>query len=140
MERIGKEIVQIEGPEKERIAAARQERHDAYAAYFANLSHEQETLGELYAPVSARLAGEGAAEQEQDLEFSIRWEANLDEWLERGGALFDQRRAVPYGTMEGLADAAHRILVPAWVSGDPERIRPAMEGFLTEFRAMARSW
>ena len=36
--------------------------------------------------------------------------------------------------MEGLADAAHRILVPAWTSGDPERIRPAMEGFLTEFR------
>ena len=48
--------------------------------------------------------------------------------------MFDQRRAVPYGTMEALADAAHRILVPAWVSGDPERIRPAMEGFLTEFR------
>ena len=135
-ERIGKEIEQIEGPEKERIVAARQERLDVYVAYFANLSYEQDTLEELYAPVSARLAGEAAAEQEQDLEFSIRWEANLDDWLERGGALFDQRRAIPYGTMEGLADAAHRILVPAWTSGDPERIRPAMEGFLTEFRKL----
>ena len=38
-ERIGKEIVRIEGPEKKRITAARQERLDAYAAYFANLSH-----------------------------------------------------------------------------------------------------
>ena len=131
---IGKEIGQIEGPEKERIVAARQERLDAYVAYFANLSHEQETLEELYAPVSARLTGETAAEQEQDLEFSIRWEANLDEWLDRGGALFDQRRVIPYGTMEGLSDAAHRILMPAWISGDPERVRPAMEGFLTEFR------
>ena len=131
--RIGKEIVQIEGPEKKRIAAARQERLDAYTAYFANLSHEQETLEELYAPVSARLAGEAAAEQEQDLEFSTRWETNLDEWLERGGALFDQRRTIPYGTMEGLADAARRILVPAWISSDPERIRLAMEEFLAEF-------
>ena len=128
-ERIAKEIMQIEGPEKERIAAVSQERLAAYAAYFANLRHEQETLEELYAPVSARLAGEAAAEQEQDLEFLIRWEARSDEWLERGGALFDQRRAIPYGTMQGLADAARRILVPAWISGDTERIRLAMEEF-----------
>ena len=133
-ERISREISQIEGPEKERIAAARQERLDTYAAYFANLSLEQETLEELYAPVSARLAGEAAAEQEQDLEFSIRWEANLDGWLERGGALFDQRRAIPYGTMEGLAGAARRILMPAWIFGDPEHIRQAMEEFLAGFR------
>ena len=133
-ERIKKEIAQIEGPERERIDAARQERLDGYTAYFANLSREQETLEELYAPVSARLSGETATEQEQDLEFSIRWEANVDEWLDRGGALFDQRRVIPYGTMEGLADAARSILVPAWISGDPERIRPAMNEFLIEFR------
>lgn len=134
VERIGKEIAHIEGPEKERITAVRQERLDAYVAYFSTLKREQETLEELYAPVSARLSGEAAAEQEQDLEFSIRWEANLDEWLERGSALFDQRRAIPYGTMEGLADAARQVLVPAWVSGDPERIRPAIDKFLGEFR------
>ena len=133
-ERIGHEIAQIEGPEKERMAAARQERLKAYLAYFWNLHHEQETLEELYAPVSARLGGEAAAEQEQNLEFSIRWEANLDEWLERGSTLFDQRRAIPYGTMEDLADAARRILMPAWISGDPERISPAIEEFLAEFR------
>ena len=87
-ERIGKEIAQIEGPEKERMTAARQEWLEAYVAYFGNLNHEQETLEELHAPVSARLAGEEAAEQEQDLEFSIRWEANLDEWLDRRQRLF----------------------------------------------------
>ena len=48
--------------------------------------------------------------------------------------MFDQRRAIPYGTMEGLADAARKILAPAWISGDPERIRLAMEEFLAEFR------
>ena len=133
-ERVGKEITQIEGPERDRIAAARQERLDGYTAYFANLNHEQETLEELYAPVSARLSGETAAAQEQELEFSIRWDANVDEWLDRGGGLFDQRRAIPYGTMEGLAEAARRILVPAWISGDPERIQPAMNKFLSEFR------
>ena len=79
IERINKEIAQIVGPEKERITAARQERLEDYVAYFSNLGQEQETLEELYAPVSARLAGEAAAEQEQDLEFSIRWDANLEE-------------------------------------------------------------
>ena len=134
-QRIGKEIDQIEGPEKERIVAVRRERLNAYAAYFANLRQEQDTLEELYAPVSARLGTERAAEQEQDLEFSIRWEANLDAWLERGTALFDQRTVIPYRTMEGLGDAARRILVPAWISGEPERVRPAMEEFLTDFES-----
>ncbi len=133
-ERIRKEIQQIEGPEKERMTDVRQMRLKAYVAYFGNLKNEQKTLEELYAPVSERLAGEAAAKQEQALEFSIRWEANLYDWLERGGALFDQRKAIPYGTIENLADAARRILMPAWISGEPERIRPAMNEFLTEFR------
>ena len=131
-ERIDKEITQIEGPERQRIADIHQERLDGYTAYFVNLGHEQRTLEELYAPVSARLSEKTAAEQ--DLEFSIRWEANVDEWLNRGGSLFDQRKIIPYGTMEGLADTARNILVPAWISGDSECIRPAMEEFLTEFR------
>ena len=134
VERIGNEIVQIEGPEKDRMTAAHQERLKTYLAYFVNLNQEHETLKDLYAPVSARLVGEAAAAQEQELEFSIRWEANLDEWLERGSALFDQRKAIPYGRMEDLADAARRILRPAWISGEPERIRPAIEEFLAEFR------
>ena len=128
------EIARIEGPEKERRRAARQQMLDGYVAYFENLKREHETLKELYAPVSARLMRESASEQEQDLEFSIRWEADLNNWLERGGVLFDQRKAIPYGTMEGLAAAARRILVPAWVSGESEQIKPAMDEFLSEFR------
>jgi len=134
VERVNKEIAQIEGPEKGRIAAARQERLQAYVAYFENLQREQETLEELYAPVSARLTGKTASKQEQGLEFSIRWEADLDKWLERGSVLFDQRKAVPYGTMQGLAEAAAKILAPAWTSGDPSGIRPALDQFLIEFR------
>src|SRR4029453_10541664 len=134
LERIQAEILQIEGPERERLAAARRDRADAYVAYFANLKREQRTLEELYEPVKARLTSEAAAEQEHDLEFSIRWEADLDKWLERGSGLFDQRRTIPYGTIQGLADTARKILAPAWTSGDPDRIRIALEDFLTEFR------
>lgn len=133
-ERITKEIELIKGPEKERINAAASERMDAYIGYFENLKSEQETLEELYGPITEKLKSESSFAQEQDLEFSIRWEVDLDTWHERGGGLFDQRRAIPYGTIEQLKVAAKDILVPAWSSGDPQKIRPAMQEFLVAFR------
>lgn len=132
--RINGEIAQIEGPQKERIEAIRGERMTSYVGYFDNLKKEQTTLEELYAPVSARLTGETATAQEQDLAFSIRWVADIKQWIERGSGLFDQRRAIPYGTLEGMEEAASRILGPALVSGDTAGIEPALEEFLKEFR------
>ncbi|MGK2957238.1 MAG: TrlF family AAA-like ATPase [Acidimicrobiales bacterium] len=134
IKRIQEEIVQIRGPEMARMIAARQQRLEAYIAYFENLKEEQKTLEDLYAPVAAKLKSETGSRHERDLEFSIRWEADLDKWLERGSVLFDQRRAIPYDTAQGLGDAARRILAPAWMSGNTERIKLAMEEFLTEFR------
>ena len=134
LERVKAEIAQIEGPEKTRMATAREERLEAYVAYFRNLKDEQNTLEHLYAPVKARLASATSAPPEQELEFSIRWEADVNTWVERGSVLFDQRRTLPYGTIHDLGAAAARILVPAWTSGNADDIRPAMEEFLTEFR------
>ena len=134
IERITTEIGRIEGPEKQRMAAARDERRTAYVEYFSNLKREQDTLEGLYAPVTASLQAETASKHEQQLEFSIRWMANVESWIERGAALFDQRRNVPYGSMEGMTKAAQRILVPAWSSGDSTKVGPALEEFLSEFR------
>ena len=116
------------------MATAREERLEAYVEYFRNLKDEQNTLEHLYAPVKARLASATSAPSEQELEFSIRWEADVNTWVERGSVLFDQRRTLPYGTIHDLGAAAARILVPAWTSGNADDIRPAMEEFLTEFR------
>ena len=134
LKRVQAGIVQIEGPEKERLAAASEERLEAYVAYFRNLKDEQDALEQLYAPVKAHLASATAAPPEQELEFSIRWEADLKTWLERGSVLFDQRRTLPYGTMRELGAVAGRILVPAWTSGNADMISPAMRQFLDEFR------
>ncbi len=133
VKRIEREIAKIDGPDKERIAAARQERMNAYVNYFVNLKQEQEVLEKLYAPVSAKLTSESSSPQVQDLEFSIRWEADLNKWIERGSTLFDQRRAIPYGNMQGLSDIARKVLAPAWISGDPRQIEPAMNEFLSKF-------
>ena len=133
LSRIQNDIAKIEGPERERIDAIKHERLEAYVKYFDNLKREQQTLEELYAPVSARLTGDVATEQEQALEFSIRWEADHVNWVERGSTLFDQRRTVPYSNIDGLKDATARILVPVWESGNSLLIKPAIEDFLKEF-------
>ncbi len=138
LQRVKTEISQIEGPDRQRMDSAYEERLEAYVSYFKNLKKEQETLEQLYAPVKAHLASAKVSPPEQELEFSIRWEADLDIWLERGIALFDQRRTLPYGSMSELAASAARILVPAWTSGTPDRIRPAMVKFLSEFRRQDR--
>lgn len=134
LERITNEMVQIEGPQKERIETISGERMAAYVGYFENLTHEQEALETLYAPVSERLLGKAVTEQEQHLEFSIRWVADVKRWIERGSVLFDQRKAIPFGTLAALEDAANRVLAPAWTSRDASQIAPAMEEFLTAFR------
>lgn len=134
IERIGAEIAHIEGPEKERMAVVREERRAAYVEYFSNLKREHETLEELYAPVTASLHAEAASEHERQLEFSIRWGASVEAWIERGAALFDQRKNVPYGSMDGMTKAAQRILAPAWMSGDASQVGPALAEFLEEFR------
>jgi len=127
-QRISQEIANIEGPEKERLAAVRQERMDTYLQYFASLKEEQGILESLYKPVEAHL--EAGSEQEQSLEFSIRWEVELGKWLERGLALFDQRKALPFGDEGGLESVAKSKLFPGWTTGGVDQIRSGMNGFI----------
>ena len=133
--RLHAEIAQIEGPEKERIEQIAKERLVSYGAYFENLQREQKALEELYKPVKKRLAASDASTTEQDLEFSIRSDVDVDKWLQRGGALFDQRRSNPFGNMDDMAKAAKETLVPAWMSGDPDSIKTAFNAFREQFRS-----
>ncbi len=140
IEKLNAEIAQIEGPGKVRKDEARNERSEAYVQYFQNLKLEHETLADLYEPVRERLTSGDGERQEQELEFSIRWEADLRTWVERGAALFDQRKRIPYETIDGLEEAARRILVPAWTSGNPSRVGEAMHEFLEAFRKPDLLW
>lgn len=139
VKRIEQEITQIEGPEKARLTAAKEERLNAYVAYFQNLKAEQKTLENLYQPAKQKLGLIGE-KRDQEIDFSIRWEAHIDQWLARGSVLFDQRKTIPYGTMQGLTEQAKKVLLPAWVSGDPESIRAASETFIAEFRNPKLPW
>ncbi|RWC20893.1 TrlF family AAA-like ATPase [Mesorhizobium sp.] len=128
--RLDAEIAQQDSIKQE-LMSARDRRLGVYKAFFRNLGLEQAALELLYQPVHDKLADR---EHEQDLQFSIRWEADLDDWLGRGGMLLDQRRTLPYGSMEGIAKEARRLLLPAWASGDVDEIQRAHEQFMVGFR------
>ena len=136
--RVQTEIKSIEEIEKPRLEGVQVRRLEAYQAYFANLAQEQDVLQSLYEPIRERL-NERALLKGRDLEFAIRWSVDLKGWLERGEVLFDQRRTIPYGTFSGLSANARRILLPAWISGDPAKVRAALDEFLTPFRELAPS-
>lgn len=139
IERLDAEIKNITDVEQPRLKGVQSRRLDAYVAYFKNLGTEQKALQGLYEPIGERLS-EQAMLKGKELEFAIRWAANISEWLERGSSLFDQRRTLPYGTFEKLGQEARRILLPAWSSGDPEKIGAAFEDFMSEFRKEGHPW
>lgn len=139
IERLNAEIKNIIDVEQPRLKGVQSRRLDAYVACFNNLSSEQKALQGLYEPIGERLSKQ-ALLKGKELEFTIRWTANISEWLERGSALFDQRRTLPYGTFEKLGQEARRILFPAWSSGDPEKIGTAFEVFMSEFRKDGQPW
>lgn len=122
-----------------RRTEARKERLDTYEAYFVNLARQQESLSALYEPMQRRLGSEEAEAHEKPLRFSIRCDADIGAWLERGAALFDGRKTMPHGTFAGLEREARACLLPAWNSGDPPTIRAAMEKFLEPFRAPSQA-
>ncbi|MGQ3241811.1 TrlF family AAA-like ATPase, partial [Shinella sp.] len=133
VERLASEIKNIIEVEKPRLNGIQTRRLDAYHDYFSNLEAEQEVLQSLYEPIRDSL-NEKALLKGKDLEFSIRWTADLKGWLERGESLFDQRRSGPYGSYELLSEAARKLLLPAWGSGDAQKIRDALDKFLEGFR------
>jgi energy-coupling factor transporter ATP-binding protein EcfA2 len=132
-ERLEAEIKNINEVDKPRLKGVQTRRLNAYYDYFSNLVVEQQVLQSLYEPVRESL-NEQALLEGKDLEFAIRWTADLKAWLERGEALFDQRRTGPYGTYEKLSEAARKTLLPAWTSGEAQKIKDALDKFLEPFR------
>lgn len=131
--RLETEIATTETEEAPRLEGVQTRRLDAYQAYFSNLAKEQAVLQALYEPIRDQL-DERSLLKGKDLEFAIRWTANVDGWLSRGEVLFDQRKTIPYGSIDALAKAARKLLLPAWASGDDKKVREALDGFLQPFR------
>src|SRR5205823_14969641 len=52
---------------------------------------------------------------------------------EKGMALFNQRKKLPYPTADEMHTAAIDSLLPAWTSGDREELKDAVDTFLEPY-------
>jgi hypothetical protein len=110
----------------------RVERLNAYEGLFASWKREQEILENLYGPVRQKLlAGDP---EEKQLDFYIKWDVHLENWLERGNDLFDQRKAHPFGSPLQFREVVEKLMMPGWTTGDPAKVRTGMDGLLSEFK------
>ncbi|MGB8478778.1 MAG: AAA family ATPase [Acidobacteriaceae bacterium] len=131
-QRLQKEILTSERETVKKQERLRADRLEVYKRTFDLWKDEQQTLELLYKPVQEKLrAGD---EEEKQLDFYIRWNVDIDSWIDRGNALFDQRRGHPFGSATGFKDEVEETLVPAWGSGDPDQIKIAMEKFLDKVK------
>jgi energy-coupling factor transporter ATP-binding protein EcfA2 len=132
LQRLQAENVHAEGPVKTRLAALRNERLDFYQNLFDSWKEEQVILEKLYRPVQQKLSVGDS--EEQKLDFYIRWKVDLDGWLDRGNALFDQRKGHPFMSQVKFREVIEKLLVPGWQSGNPASVRQGMDQLLTEFK------
>lgn len=112
-----------------RIAAARDARFEAYEQLLHTLDAEVAALNELYEPLRQRLA---ADERLRLLTFEVSRHVKVDMWVDAGARVLDLRRAPLRGRGE-LAQAAKRILEPAWRIGTPAEVRAGIEKFQGDY-------
>ena len=68
------------------------------------------------------------------LDFHINWDVDLENWLERGNDLFDQRKGHPFGSPLKFREAVQSSVLPGWETGDPPQIKAGMEQLLEMFK------
>jgi energy-coupling factor transporter ATP-binding protein EcfA2 len=130
--RLQKEIMTVEGGNVARQKTIRQTRLDIYEKLFQSWKKEQAVLEGLYEPVRSKL--QQGLKEEKMLDFHINWDVDLENWLERGNDLFDQRKGHPFGSPLKFREAVQSSVLPGWETGDPPQIKAGMEQLLEMFK------
>lgn len=129
--KVEREITQAEGAQ-DRINTLLEDRKAAYRGVFAALIEEQAQLGDLYAPLGARLEGEQGALAK--LAFVVRRAADVQTWADAGEELLDVRKQGAFRGRGALATAAALALKEVWETGTAEGVAEAMVTFLQTHR------
>ena len=117
---------------EQRRAEHLESRRKIYRQIFDTFSQQEETLGDLYAPLKSQLVGGSGALGK--LRFVITRRVDLDAWIERGEKLLDLRKATPFKGEGALREIAERELLSVWRSGIAEAVSVAMHAFLERYR------
>ncbi len=126
-----KSLEDAQGAQKRRNAL-QVEREDAYERLFSAVISEQKALGELYAPLMARLTA--ATGTVQKLSFSVARVVDARDWANFAEEhLIDCRRAGPFYGRGSLVRRAEAELTPVWQQGSAADVRAAMAEFIHKY-------
>lgn len=115
---------------KSRIDKLVERRRELHASVFQAIVDEQGELSELYAPLEKSIREQPGALGK--LTFSVRRVVDIDGWAQRGEELLDLRKAGPFRGKGALLEAAKKLLLHPWQSGDADDVATAMATFRDE--------
>lgn len=122
-------IVNAEGATQRRNELL-QTRRDTYRDLFQTLVEERDVLARLYEPLHKQLRGATGALAR--LRFGVKRIVAFEKWVAGGEDLLDLRKTSSFQGHGRLAAEASNNLLPAWRSGDAEKVTTAMQAFVAE--------
>lgn len=110
-----------------------EERDNSYGRVFEAIINQQNALGELYAPLMARLTASSGTLRK--LGFAVRRIVDVNQWgTVAEENLLDRRKAGPFNGRGSLISLAEKMLKPAWESGSAADVQAAMTDFILRYR------
>ena len=126
-DRLVKEIKDIDTIHGKTLTAKREDRWKAYLESFRLMGKEKHALEELYKPLDEVLSVDPSGAK-LGFELNVKQTPNMDEWLETGRNLIDQRKR-PFGEKE-FRKALDKELARPWSDGDEAEIRIGLQRIL----------
>ncbi|MDF2461797.1 MAG: hypothetical protein K0Q43_32 [Ramlibacter sp.] len=111
----------------DRIESLIQLRRTSYEGIFEAIVEEETALGQLYAPIKARIAADTGSMAR--LAFTVRRQVDMERWAAVGESLLDLRTG-PFRGRGQLQEVATLALLPAWQQGTANEAAAALLSFV----------
>jgi len=126
LEKINNAVTDAAGAQ-DRIDEHLQIRKSSYCEVFAALLAEETKLKNLYQPLLDNLKTQTGSLRK--LSFTVKRNADIDAWAEKGEALLDLRKNGPFRGKGALLDFVNQELKPIWENGTAAEISEALSRF-----------
>ena len=127
-ERLAKEIQNLDEKVTRKLEEQKAKQVDLYLKVFNTLSTDETGLKDLYSPMQDAIDQFG---DKMQFSVSVGYQIDAKSWLDRSSRFYDGRRVGAEAKRDYIEKIVETKLVPAWKSGNPAKIKPAFEEFLT---------
>jgi predicted ATPase len=128
VQRLAKEIEEIDGKTTKLLCLREQERDDFYIKYFEALAEDEKGLQQLYEPMKEQLEKLGS---DMKFQLSAGYRVDWKDWLEKNVRFFDGRKPQASAKKDEIEKFVANTMSLAWSSGDSIVIKESMKKFFS---------